>query len=52
MTISEEKKVENKTLNFFSDSAILSFFRDFCHISDHISVSVRDIQIISTVMSS
>ncbi len=52
MTISEEKKVNNTTLNFFSNSAFSRFFRDFRHISDHISVSIRDIQIISTVMSS
>ncbi len=36
MTISEEKKVENTTLNFFSNSAFSRFFRDFRHISDHI----------------
>jgi len=52
MTIWEEKKVENTTLKFFSNSAFSRFFRDFRHISDHISVSIRDIQIISTVMSS
>ena len=52
MTISEEKKVENMTLNFFLTVHFHVFFRDFPHISDHISVSIRDIQIISTVMSS
>ncbi len=52
MTIWEEKKVENTNLKFFSNSLFSRFFRDFRHISGHISVSIRDIQIISTVMSS
>ncbi len=52
MTIWEEKKVENTTLKIFSNSAFSRFFRDFRHISDHISISIRDIWIISTVMSS
>jgi hypothetical protein len=51
VTIWEEKKVENTNLKFFSNSAFSRFFRDFHHISYHISISIRDIRIISTVMS-
>ncbi len=51
MTICEEKNIEITTLKFFSNSAFLRFFRDFHYISYHISVSIRDIQIISTTMS-
>jgi hypothetical protein len=51
VTISEEKKVEITTLKFFSNSAFSRFFLDFHHISYHISVSIRDIQIISMTMS-
>jgi hypothetical protein len=51
VTICEEKKVEITTLTFFSNSAFLRFFRDFHYISYHISVSIRDIQIISTTIN-
>ncbi len=52
MTIWEEKKLKIRLWNFFSNSAFSRFFWDFRHISDHISISIRDIRIISTVMSS
>ncbi len=51
MTICEEKKVEITTLKFFLTVSFYVFFRDFHYISYHISVSIRDIQIISTTMS-